>query len=268
MAGATFAQGRLEQDLMDIQKQAIEVHLVNDNVFHWEVVIEGPSETMYFGYTYTIHLNFPDNYPFKPPKVKFIPCIVHPNVSNTGELLISSFLPSEGDYHSNACPTSQKWSPAWTAEEIIKQIITVLEDPDPYMIVNKDAAVVTQKGVTNSKLKDEGSQEEATVEAMNSKLNDEESDILQDFCTVSRPSKMLIKVKTLNGKEIELDIEPNDKVKRIKECVEEREGIPLPQQRLIFGGKQMNDEQTAQDYKVTEGSVLHLVLALRGGHML
>ncbi|KHN89001.1 Nedd8 [Toxocara canis] len=61
--------------------------------------------------------------------------------------------------------------------------------------------------------------------------------------------EMLIKVKTLTGKEIELDIEPNDKVERIKEKVEEKEGIPPPQQRLIFAGKQMNDEKTAQDYK-------------------
>lgn len=76
---------------------------------------------------------------------------------------------------------------------------------------------------------------------------------------------MLIKVKTLTGKEIELDIEPNDKVERIKQKVEEKEGIPPPQQRLIFGGKQMNDEKSASDYKIVGGSVLHLVLALRGG---
>jgi len=76
---------------------------------------------------------------------------------------------------------------------------------------------------------------------------------------------MLIKVKTLTGKEIEIDIEPSDKVERIKERVEEKEGIPPPQQRLIFSGKQMNDEKSAADYKVVGGSVLHLVLALRGG---
>jgi ubiquitin-like protein Nedd8 len=97
---------------------------------------------------------------------------------------------------------------------------------------------------------------------------------------------MFIKVKTLTGKEIELDIEPNDKVDRIKEkvlmmalfvnktCllrifqVEEKEGIPPPQQRLIFAGKQLNDDKTAADYKVVGGSVLHLVLALRGGRHL
>jgi len=76
---------------------------------------------------------------------------------------------------------------------------------------------------------------------------------------------MLVKVKTLTGKEIEIDIDPNDKIERIKERVEEKEGIPPPQQRLIFGGKQMADDKSAKDYNIEAGSVLHLVLALRGG---
>lgn len=46
----------------------------------------------------------------------------------------------------------------------------------------------------------------------------------------------------------------------------EKEGIPPQQQRLIFGGKQMNDDKTAAQYNVEGGSVLHLVLALRGGY--
>ncbi|XP_006870749.1 PREDICTED: NEDD8-like [Chrysochloris asiatica] len=76
---------------------------------------------------------------------------------------------------------------------------------------------------------------------------------------------MLIKVKTLTGKEIEIDIEPTDKVERIKERVEEKKGIPPQQQRLIYSGKHMNDEKTAADYKILGSSVFHLVLALRGG---
>uniref|UniRef100_A0A2I3T6A7 Ubiquitin-like domain-containing protein n=1 Tax=Pan troglodytes TaxID=9598 RepID=A0A2I3T6A7_PANTR len=67
---------------------------------------------------------------------------------------------------------------------------------------------------------------------------------------------MLIKVKTLTGKETEIDIEPTDKVEWIKEHVEEKEGIPPQQQRLIY---------SAADYKILGSSVLHLVLALRGG---
>ncbi|EFJ43715.1 polyubiquitin [Volvox carteri f. nagariensis] len=76
---------------------------------------------------------------------------------------------------------------------------------------------------------------------------------------------MMIKVKTLTGKEIEIDIEPSDTIERIKERVEEKEGIPPVQQRLIFAGKQMNDDKQAKDYNIEGGSVLHLVLALRGG---
>ncbi|CEG67803.1 Putative NEDD8 [Rhizopus microsporus] len=76
---------------------------------------------------------------------------------------------------------------------------------------------------------------------------------------------MLVKVKTLTGKEIEIDIEPSDKISRIKERVEEKEGIPPQQQRLIYSGKQMSDEMTANQYGIEGGSVLHLVLALRGG---
>ncbi|KAF2850388.1 ubiquitin-domain-containing protein [Plenodomus tracheiphilus IPT5] len=78
-------------------------------------------------------------------------------------------------------------------------------------------------------------------------------------------STMQIKVRTLTGKEIELDIEADYKVSRIKERVEEKEGIPPAQQRLIYGGKQMADDKTAADYQLEGGATLHLVLALRGG---
>ncbi|CRK06669.1 Ubiquitin-like protein 1 like [Verticillium longisporum] len=76
---------------------------------------------------------------------------------------------------------------------------------------------------------------------------------------------MLIKVRTLTGKEIELDIENEYKVSQIKEKVEEKEGIPPVQQRLIFGGKQMVDDKSASEYGLEAGATLHLVLALRGG---
>jgi len=76
---------------------------------------------------------------------------------------------------------------------------------------------------------------------------------------------MIIKVKTLTGKEIEIDIDADDKIERVKERVEEKEGIPPQQQRLIFGGRQMADEKTVREYNIEAGSVLHLVLALRGG---
>ncbi|KAM0789878.1 ubiquitin-like protein modifier Ned8 [Microbotryomycetes sp. NB124-2] len=52
---------------------------------------------------------------------------------------------------------------------------------------------------------------------------------------------------------------------KIKEALEEKEGIPPPQQRLIFGGKSLPDDKTAEEMKIAPGSTLHLVLSLRGG---
>lgn len=55
-----------------------------------------------------------------------------------------------------------------------------------------------------------------------------------------------------------MDIEPDDQIRQIKNRVEEREGIPPSQQRLIFGGKQMHDDKTAKDYGVEAGNILHV----------
>ncbi|KAJ4487540.1 putative NEDD8-like protein [Lentinula aciculospora] len=76
---------------------------------------------------------------------------------------------------------------------------------------------------------------------------------------------MLIKVRTLTGKELEIDVDSEAKIFTIKEKVEEQQGIPPVQQRLIFGGKQLDDEKLLSDTNIVAGSTLHLVLALRGG---
>mmetsp|Transcript_8312 Transcript_8312/g.14348 ORF Transcript_8312/g.14348 Transcript_8312/m.14348 type:complete len:191 (-) Transcript_8312:321-893(-) len=81
-------------------------------------------------------------------------------------------------------------------------------------------------------------------------------------------SRLNIIVKTLTGKEIEIGASANDTINELKALIEEREGIPPEQQRLVFGGKVMSDERLLNDY-VSGGddtcAVLHLVLALRGG---
>uniref|UniRef100_A0A7S1XHP2 Ubiquitin-like domain-containing protein n=1 Tax=Erythrolobus australicus TaxID=1077150 RepID=A0A7S1XHP2_9RHOD len=76
---------------------------------------------------------------------------------------------------------------------------------------------------------------------------------------------MLVKVKLLTGNQTEIDIDATDTIARIKERVEEKAGIDPKQQRLIFGGRQLADEKTAKEYNIEGGSVLHLVIALRGG---
>ena len=79
-----------------------------------------------------------------------------------------------------------------------------------------------------------------------------------------KTNSMLIIIRTVMGKEFEFYMNPNDTIGQVKKKVEDKKGIPVYKQILIFPGRILEDGKTLADYNIDHQSILHLMMRLHG----
>ncbi|MGH0161655.1 UNVERIFIED_CONTAM: hypothetical protein FKN15_041602 [Acipenser sinensis] len=117
--------------------------LIDDNdIYKWEVVIIGPQDTLFEGGFFKAYLTFPYDYPLRPPKMKFITELWHPNVAKNGDVCIS-ILHEPGEDKFGYEKPEERWLPIHTVETIMISVISMLADPNSDSPANVDAGVVS-----------------------------------------------------------------------------------------------------------------------------
>ncbi|KAN0039834.1 hypothetical protein ACTA71_007071 [Dictyostelium dimigraforme] len=132
----------LKKQLLELNKSPIDgfsAGLVDEsNIYEWQIMIMGPPDTLYEGGIFNATLTFTPEYPVKPPKMKFITEMWHPNVYKEGEVCISILHEGEDAYGYEK--SSERWSPVHTVESILVSVISMLSSPNDESPANIDAA--------------------------------------------------------------------------------------------------------------------------------
>ena len=102
-----------------------------DNIFQWVVWISGPQDTPYHPGQYKAVLNFPQEFPMRPPTLRFMSSFWHPNVYDTGLVCISILHEPGTDDHNSLESASMRWLPIHSVRSVLISVISLLSDPDP-----------------------------------------------------------------------------------------------------------------------------------------
>jgi ubiquitin-conjugating enzyme E2 D/E len=115
-----MASKRIRNELKELQKDppsTCSAGPEGDNLYKWEGYIFGPSESPYEGGVFKLSIEFPEDYPFRPPHVLFITKVYHPNINASGSICLDIL--------------KDKWSPALSISKVLLSIESLLTDPNP-----------------------------------------------------------------------------------------------------------------------------------------
>ena len=112
---------------------------INDNMFNWQATLMGPTDSPYEGGVFYLNIKFPEDYPFKPPKIYFTTKIYHPNINSNGGICLDIL--------------KDQWSPALTISKVLLSICSLLTDPNPDDPLMLDIAELYKNNIEEYKLK-------------------------------------------------------------------------------------------------------------------
>ena len=137
-----MATNVLQKMYRDYQKEPslyFSCGLVDNNVFHWRVTIIGQSGTRFSDCILPAELIFPEDFPMRPPMMKFLCPMFHPNIGEDGKVCISILHEQKDDPTNEQEQLNEKWLPVHTIETIVISVICMLGDPNPQSPLNVKA---------------------------------------------------------------------------------------------------------------------------------
>lgn len=136
---------RINKELDDIKKDPplnCSACPIGSDLFNWNATIIGPEGTPYHEGVFKLRINFPSEYPFKPPKIVFETPIYHCNINSNGSICLDIL--------------KREWSPALTISKVLLSISSLLSEPNPDDPLVSDIAKLYKKNISihNSKAKE------------------------------------------------------------------------------------------------------------------